>query len=120
MDVISKLKPVNYVWLERKVMEWGCMQALIDFDGWRKWKDFSSSISTSKGGGGPGTEGKNDQSKETNTTATGTAKTGGGGKATTSSSTSAGNTTAGPGKRDRLSKNLERENSTAITAAGAA
>ncbi|KAG9242644.1 putative two-component response regulator SSK1p [Calycina marina] len=34
-------KPVNFVWLERKVMEWGCMQALIDFDGWRKWKDFS-------------------------------------------------------------------------------
>ena len=25
-------------------MEWGCMQALIDFDGWRKWKDFSSAI----------------------------------------------------------------------------
>jgi osomolarity two-component system, response regulator SSK1 len=24
-------------------MEWGCMQALIDFDGWRKWKDFSQS-----------------------------------------------------------------------------
>ena len=23
-------------------MEWGCMQALIDFDGWRKWKDFSA------------------------------------------------------------------------------
>ena len=23
-------------------MEWGCMQALIDFDGWRKWKDFPS------------------------------------------------------------------------------
>lgn len=22
-------------------MEWGCMQALIDFDGWRKWKDFT-------------------------------------------------------------------------------
>ncbi|KAI9812771.1 MAG: ssk1 response regulator receiver [Pycnora praestabilis] len=36
-------KPVSYVWLERKVMEWGCMQALIDFDGWRKWKDFSQS-----------------------------------------------------------------------------
>ncbi|KAK3372042.1 hypothetical protein B0H63DRAFT_401200 [Podospora didyma] len=34
-------KPVTYVWLERKVMEWGCMQALIDFDGWRKWKLFS-------------------------------------------------------------------------------
>jgi len=23
-------------------MEWGCMQALIDFDGWRKWKDFAA------------------------------------------------------------------------------
>lgn len=35
------MQPVNFVWLERKVMEWGCMQALIDFDGWRKWKDFA-------------------------------------------------------------------------------
>ncbi|KAL6690713.1 hypothetical protein J3F84DRAFT_388701 [Trichoderma pleuroticola] len=35
-------KPVNFVWLERKVMEWGCMQALIDFEGWRKWKDLSA------------------------------------------------------------------------------
>lgn len=25
-------------------MEWGCMQALIDFDGWRKWKDFSAKL----------------------------------------------------------------------------
>lgn len=33
---------MNFVWLERKVKEWGCMQALIDFDGWRRWKDFSS------------------------------------------------------------------------------
>ncbi|EFY95772.1 response regulator receiver domain protein [Metarhizium robertsii] len=32
-------KPVNFVWLERKVMEWGCMQALIDFDAWRHWKE---------------------------------------------------------------------------------
>jgi osomolarity two-component system response regulator SSK1 len=43
-------KPVNFVWLERKVKEWGCMQALIDFDGWRKWKGFTdapSSLSTS-------------------------------------------------------------------------
>jgi osomolarity two-component system response regulator SSK1 len=22
-------------------MEWGCMQALIDYDGWRKWKAFA-------------------------------------------------------------------------------
>ncbi|KAG6046083.1 hypothetical protein E4U17_008023 [Claviceps sp. LM77 group G4] len=35
-------KPVNFVWLERKVMEWGCMQALIDFDGWRSWKEAYS------------------------------------------------------------------------------
>lgn len=35
-------KPVNFVWLERKVKEWGCMQALIDFDGWRRWKDYAS------------------------------------------------------------------------------
>jgi len=24
------------------VTEWGCMQALIDFDGWRKWKDYAN------------------------------------------------------------------------------
>jgi len=35
-------KPVNFVWMERKVTEWGCMQALIDFDGWRKWKAYAS------------------------------------------------------------------------------
>ncbi|KAL7276517.1 Two-component response regulator SSK1p [Rhizina undulata] len=35
-------KPVNFIWLERKVTEWGCMQALIDFDGWRKWKDYTN------------------------------------------------------------------------------
>ncbi|KAH8884225.1 hypothetical protein GQ53DRAFT_786319 [Thozetella sp. PMI_491] len=34
-------KPLIFAWFQRKVMEWGCMQALIDFDGWRKWKDFS-------------------------------------------------------------------------------
>jgi osomolarity two-component system, response regulator SSK1 len=42
------LQPVNFVWLERKVMEWGCMQALIDFDGWRKWKDFTEDNDTKK------------------------------------------------------------------------
>lgn len=39
---------MNFVWLERKVMEWGCMQALIDFDGWRKWKDFSQKLEEDK------------------------------------------------------------------------
>ncbi|ODV77159.1 CheY-like protein, partial [Suhomyces tanzawaensis NRRL Y-17324] len=28
-------KPVNLVWLQNKITEWGCMQALIDFEGWR-------------------------------------------------------------------------------------
>lgn len=31
-------KPVSLKWLERKILEWGCMQALIDFDGMNKWK----------------------------------------------------------------------------------
>ncbi|RLV94818.1 Oxidative stress response two-component system protein SSK1 [Spathaspora sp. JA1] len=28
-------KPVNLVWLQDKITEWGCMQALIDFEGWK-------------------------------------------------------------------------------------
>lgn len=31
-------KPVSLVWLEKKVLEWGCMQALIDFEGWRQFR----------------------------------------------------------------------------------
>jgi osomolarity two-component system response regulator SSK1 len=27
-------------------MEWGCMQALIDYDGWRKWKSYTSPSSS--------------------------------------------------------------------------
>ncbi|EPS37775.1 hypothetical protein H072_8505 [Dactylellina haptotyla CBS 200.50] len=42
-------KPVNFTFLERKVMEWGCMQALIDFEGWRKWKDLASKPSATGG-----------------------------------------------------------------------
>lgn len=32
---------MSFPWLETKVREWGCMQALIDFEGWRSWKTFS-------------------------------------------------------------------------------
>ncbi|KAN0071695.1 hypothetical protein V8E54_010291 [Elaphomyces granulatus] len=39
-------KPVGFPWLEQKVTEWGCMQALIDFEGWRKWRGFSDSTGT--------------------------------------------------------------------------
>lgn len=31
------VKPVNLKWLWRKTIEWGCMQALIDFEGWKHW-----------------------------------------------------------------------------------
>lgn len=31
-------KPVNLVWLQNKITEWGCMQALINFDGWKSNK----------------------------------------------------------------------------------
>lgn len=29
-------KPVNLHWLSKKINEWGCMQALIDFDAWKE------------------------------------------------------------------------------------
>lgn len=35
-------KPVSLEWLEKKIIEWGCMQALIDFEGWRRWKRTTS------------------------------------------------------------------------------
>lgn len=43
-------QPVRFEWLEQKVTEWGCMQALIDFEGWRKWRGFASSESGSSSG----------------------------------------------------------------------
>ncbi|KKA21791.1 Response regulator [Rasamsonia emersonii CBS 393.64] len=39
-------KPVGFPWLEQKVTEWGCMQALIDFEGWRKWRGYEDSPRT--------------------------------------------------------------------------
>ncbi|KAG7528284.1 hypothetical protein FFLO_06268 [Filobasidium floriforme] len=35
-------KPVSLKWLESKIIEWGCMQALIDFEGWRRWKSVDA------------------------------------------------------------------------------
>lgn len=37
-------KPVNLKWLEQKTIEWGCMQALIDFEGWKHWVSKESSL----------------------------------------------------------------------------
>ncbi|KAL4955183.1 hypothetical protein BDW69DRAFT_161447 [Aspergillus filifer] len=45
-------KPVRFEWLEQKVTEWGCMQALIDFEGWRKWRGFADPNSHSDSGSG--------------------------------------------------------------------
>ncbi|KAI9319232.1 hypothetical protein BX666DRAFT_2025548 [Dichotomocladium elegans] len=39
-------KPLSLEWLEKKIVEWGCMQALIDFEGWRRWRESTSSISS--------------------------------------------------------------------------
>ncbi|EEP78822.1 conserved hypothetical protein [Uncinocarpus reesii 1704] len=41
----SDIQPVNMMWLEKKVKEWGCMQALIDFEAWLKWRGYDSSPS---------------------------------------------------------------------------
>ena len=35
-------KPVNLVWLQNKITEWGCMQALIDFEGWKGKKNWAT------------------------------------------------------------------------------
>lgn len=39
-------KPVSLEWLERKITEWGCMQALIDYEGWRQWREAKQSTAT--------------------------------------------------------------------------
>jgi osomolarity two-component system response regulator SSK1 len=40
--ITNEQQPVRFDWLERKVLEWGCMQAMIDFSGWRKWREFAN------------------------------------------------------------------------------
>ncbi|KAL4870325.1 hypothetical protein BDV12DRAFT_166140 [Aspergillus spectabilis] len=44
-------KPVRFEWLQQKVTEWGCMQALIDFEGWRKWRGFADDSGSSSSDG---------------------------------------------------------------------
>ena len=39
-------KPLEQVWLAQKVKEWGCMQALIDYEEWRIWKGYQIREST--------------------------------------------------------------------------
>lgn len=47
-------KPVSLVWLEKKIMEWGCMQALIDVEGWRRLK-YSKNLTPTSRVTGPST-----------------------------------------------------------------
>ncbi|KAL5332664.1 hypothetical protein BJX70DRAFT_383518 [Aspergillus crustosus] len=49
-------KPVRFEWLQQKVTEWGCMQALIDFEGWRKWRGFADDSGSSSSDDHPGHE----------------------------------------------------------------
>lgn len=56
--VADLFQPIGFPWLEQKVTEWGCMQALIDFEGWRKWRGFadtsrSSATARTNGSGEP-------------------------------------------------------------------
>jgi osomolarity two-component system response regulator SSK1 len=42
-------------------MEWGCMQALIDYEGWREWKSYSQPGA----GGGDDLLGRRGKAKKT-------------------------------------------------------
>ncbi|KAJ1915287.1 response regulator [Mycoemilia scoparia] len=37
-------KPVNTVWLGDKIIEWGCMQALIDHEWWPQWRSLKKKM----------------------------------------------------------------------------
>lgn len=43
------------VWLEQKVTEWGSMQALIDYEGWCKWRGFPQNPPSDRSVGGRST-----------------------------------------------------------------
>ncbi|KAF9128815.1 ssk1 response regulator receiver [Mortierella sp. 14UC] len=46
-------KPIDLPWLERKIVEWGCMQALIDVDAWKEWKRSLDGTSPGSPSAGP-------------------------------------------------------------------
>ncbi|KAK3844400.1 MAG: hypothetical protein J3R72DRAFT_419591 [Linnemannia gamsii] len=46
-------KPIDLPWLERKIVEWGCMQALIDVDAWKEWKRDLDGASPGSPSAGP-------------------------------------------------------------------
>ncbi|KAG0302811.1 ssk1 response regulator receiver [Dissophora globulifera] len=48
------IKPVQLPWLERKIVDWGCMQALIDVDAWKEWKQNQEGASPGSPSGGAG------------------------------------------------------------------
>ncbi|KAF9912672.1 ssk1 response regulator receiver [Linnemannia zychae] len=46
-------KPIDLPWLESKIVEWGCMQALIDVDAWKEWKRSLDGASPGSPSAGP-------------------------------------------------------------------
>lgn len=50
-------KPIDLPWLERKIVEWGCMQALIDVDAWKEWKRDLDGASPGSPSAGPSVSG---------------------------------------------------------------
>ena len=37
-------KPLEQAWLQQKVKEWGCMQALINHEDWRIWRAYATQL----------------------------------------------------------------------------
>ena len=54
-------KPIGFAWLERKIVDWGCMQALIDVDAWKEWKKGLDGISPGNNISSLGSLGSGDQ-----------------------------------------------------------
>ncbi|CAR21468.1 mitogen-activated protein kinase kinase kinase SSK1 [Lachancea thermotolerans CBS 6340] len=59
-------KPVNLDWLTRKITEWGCMQALIDFDDWKDNDERLNSCIEQKAKASQKTTSTSNASKSTN------------------------------------------------------
>ncbi|CAI1566942.1 hypothetical protein SEUBUCD650_0L00720 [Saccharomyces eubayanus] len=61
-------KPVNLHWLSKKITEWGCMQALIDFDGWKQGESRMTDSVVVKSPQKPTTHSNNDSNTFKQTT----------------------------------------------------
>ncbi|VVT46630.1 uncharacterized protein SAPINGB_P001309 [Magnusiomyces paraingens] len=100
------VKPVNLKWLWQKTIEWGCMQALIDFEGWKHWVSKAPpSISNGESG-----------ATTTGSTTSGTSKTAA--ATATSSETSATSAGLTQGSSSNIRRPTTSSSSNAITSNG--